>query len=437
MFTGLPHRLDCPTVLHCYECHSNLHDSSGHMRSLYPDVFQDGPEDGETSDETLPTVLLAKSPRQPSSPKSSLFAWLLFVLAACASTVWATASKMTRFIASLPEVRVIPIFVLLFAMFVTMTQAQVTTDQVHVSAKCYFNKSDGQLDHAYEWVTDTGSNRFITNDAKDFVPGTVRLVNTRVMVGSGTVISPCEGTVMIRCHASNKLIACTHTLLLSECDKKLMPARPFLQKGCTLSLSDEKGVVLLDADNEIIMDGKEVDGLYYYNVSTAHPEHDIPPSMEEEQANSSSFFGLPLSGKISAVGDEFVRKLTEAHHALGHMHFDTIRKLFGLKRGQNPDCATCAIAKQKKSQLNVHLYSRSTQINHRMHIDVAYTEGSDNPFQLYVDDYTRVSHLDLLQSKADALTKWEELKKMLENRHYPNKVAFVRTDNEFIYISKA
>ena len=66
------------------------------------------------------------------------------------------------------------------------------------------------------------------------------------------------------------------------------------------------------------------------------------------------------------------------------MHFDKIRKLFGLKRGDNPDCATCAIANQKQTKLNAHVYTRATTVNHRIHIDIAYTEGSENPFQLYV-----------------------------------------------------
>ena len=70
-----------------------------------------------------------------------------------------------------------------------------------------------------------------------------------------------------------------------------------------------------------------------------------------------------------------------------------------------------------------------------MHIDIAYTEGSNNPFQLYVDDYTRVSHLDLLASKGETLEKWKELKQILENRHFPHKVAFIKSDNEFVYTS--
>ena len=68
-----------------------------------------------------------------------------------------------------------------------------------------------------------------------------------------------------------------------------------------------------------------------------------------------------------------------------------------------------------------------------MHMDIAFTAGNFNPFQLYVDDYTRESHLDLLTDKGEVLEKWIDLKQLLENRHFGYKFAFIRTDNEFVY----
>lgn len=62
---------------------------------------------------------------------------------------------------------------------------------------------------------------------------------------------------------------------------------------------------------------------------------------------------------------------------------------------------------------------------------------STNCFQLYVDDYTRESYLDLLDSKAETLTAWVELKGALETRNAPWKFAYVRTDSEFTYTSNA
>ena len=99
---------------------------------------------------------------------------------------------------------------------------------------------------------------------------------------------------MVRCHASGRLIACTHTLLLRECGKKLMPAHPFLEKECTLSMSGKR-VLLLDANKDVILDGKEIDGLYYYNASTAHITGEAPIPLEghgNQSEGCASFFGL-------------------------------------------------------------------------------------------------------------------------------------------------
>jgi len=239
-----------------------------------------------------------------------------------------------------------------------------------------------------EWVVDTGSNRFVTNDVCDFVPGSIKYVNSRVLVGNGHVISPCEGTVMIRSHTNGALIECTRTLLLSECDKKLMPARPFLRKGCTLQMSEKGGVKMIDPSGKTLLHGEEKQELYYYSVTTAQPAETSDPASRpksihcERNENSSSYFGLPVGSKLRATGDDFVRKLSEAHQALGHIHFDKVRKLFGLKPGPNPACATCSVAKQKQSHLTQHAPSRSPYPNHRIHMDLAFTEGSDNPFQV-------------------------------------------------------
>jgi len=110
--------------------------------------------------------------------------------------------------------------------------------------------------------------------------------------------------------------------------------------------------------------------------------------------------------------------------------------MFGLKNGDDPHCAACAVASSRKAPLNKPP-DRSTRVNHRMHVDIGFTAGSANPFQLYVDDYTRVSHLDLLASKGEVLKYWIELRALLENRHAPWKFAFIRSDNEFVYTTNA
>ena len=45
-----------------------------------------------------------------------------------------------------------------------------------------------------------------------------------------------------------------------------------------------------------------------------------------------------------------------------------------------------------------------------MFMDLGFTAGSKFMFQLYVDDYDRVSYLDVLTTKSDVLPKWVDLK---------------------------
>ncbi len=50
-----------------------------------------------------------------------------------------------------------------------------------------------------------------------------------------------------------------------------------------------------------------------------------------------------------------------------------------------------------------------------------------------MDDYTRVSYLDVMDSKGDALECWIALKTHLENKFAPWKFAFWHTDSEPLY----
>ena len=312
----------------------------------------------ETATTEPPIVLVAKSQDQSVTPFWYFTLFAAF-LAACVGGAWAAACALGsagRGVLTPDRKDIKSVIVFIVLLFAVKYVEGRGVNRPRVSAECYLGSSPGPTknspstgypEYNFEWVADTGSNRFATNDVNDFVPESIRPVNTRVMVGSGFVISPCVGTVMVRSHATKNLIACTNTLLLPDCGKKLMPAHPFLEKGCEMKMNKNHGVTMLDHNGKILMNGTHKDGLYYYNVSSVRLEGHTPLRSfpAQDKKSSVSLFGLPLSGHIRAAGDEFHRKLTEAHHALGHMDFNKIRKLFGLKRGENPDCATCRFSK--------------------------------------------------------------------------------------------
>jgi hypothetical protein len=70
-------------------------------------------------------------------------------------------------------------------------------------------------------------------------------------------------------------------------------------------------------------------------------------------------------------------------------------------------------------------------------MDLGYTRDCNTCFQLYVEDYTGESWLDVLKSKSDNLTAWIVLKMHLENEHAPWKYSFIKTDGEPVYKSDA
>jgi hypothetical protein len=301
----------------------------------------------------------------------------------------------------------------------------------------------GRVDTSKEdlWVADTGYNRFITNNLDDFIPSSITDINLTVGVGNGSYCVKRQGNIVVENHLGQTIL-CSNALYMPHCQKKLMPANPFIKKGCKLSVYGSQ-VVMHSPDQSILLVGNEFDGLYYFKVRTVLPKEfatrpvtlPVNSSINSvEPSTFASYFGLPAGHSISSMGTDFAKRLLETHWAYGHLNFDKINTMFGLKKSDAPHCAACAVASSRKTPLN-KLTDRSTRVNHRLHVDIGFTSGSRNPFQLSVDDFTRVSHLDLLTSKGDVLTRFSDLKKLLDNQHSPWKLAFVRTDNEFVYTS--
>ena len=331
------------------------------------------------------------------------------------------------------------LFVLLAASFLFTATAAPShhTCQAFVLASSHLNK-DGvaPVPGQYEWCADTGTNRFVTNDINDFVPGSVRHNSEVVSVGGGVVTSPCVGTVRIRSLDYNHVVECNNVLFLPSCAKKLMPAYQFLNKDCDMIL--RKGEVhLRDKNKANIFSGKEIGGLYYYRSQTVHSSSLNSPKEQPKEILSTTFFGLPVGKHISAKSQDFGKQLLESHWAYGHLHFDKLRKMLGLKKGDDPECPACTIAKQRQKALSDHAHTRSTRPCHRMWMDLGFTAGSRVVFQLYVDDYTRESYIDIIDSKTEVLPKWVELKGQLENDHQPWKFAAIKTDMEPIYWTPA
>ncbi len=67
-------------------------------------------------------------------------------------------------------------------------------------------------------------------------------------------------------------------------------------------------------------------------------------------ATTSNYFGLPVGRAISAAANsDLAQKLLETHWAFGHLSWIKLNKFLGLKQGNDPHCAACAVASSRKA----------------------------------------------------------------------------------------
>ena len=342
----------------------------------------------------------------------------------------------------LSKAAVLAVLLVLASCYVAIVRAGPT-----LGASAYVHGVNGTspLGRQYEWCADTGTNRFVTNDQSDFIPGSLRNVSTVVAVGSGNVTSPAYGDVFVSSPDNDVLIRCTDVLLLPDCATKLMPATPFTRAGCTITFGGNR-VALNAADDSPIFSGQEVDGLFFFHSETVHQPYEQPdqqPDHAQGQVTGileswATFFGLPVGRKtVTPERPDFGKNLLESHWALGHMNFNLIRKLFALKPGTNPECAACTMGNSRERPLSKTKkpHQRSTRPNHRVHLDIGFLKGG-KCFQVAVDDWSRKTYSDVLDTKADALKSFQAFQRRRDNDQAPWRLAILKTDSEPLYCSK-
>jgi hypothetical protein len=313
-----------------------------------------------------------------------LFAAPLFAVA----KLWTATDRATHAIARTYKPLVFILLLLACSIQVLAWQGPIDTGTYgnKITSRLYFNNATrappvSEIPSDYEWCADSGTNRFVTNDLLDFVPGTVVHNSTVVSVGSGSVTSPMSGTVRVQSLDHGCLVECRDVLYLPDCEKKLMPVSTFVKKGSSLLINDTDKINLTARNGSSIFSGREFDGLYHYRCKTVLNSQQVEtkatpanetyfgfPNVTPTQ-KPDAYFGLAVGDKISASSQDFGKRLLEAHWAYGHLHFDKLRKLLGLKKGDDPDCPACTIARSRQTALSKEKYDRSTRPNHRTHAD--------------------------------------------------------------------
>ena len=382
-------------------------------------------------DDVVNTIPLASNPKTIANPSDSAAAnWIFATMALLTvmamvipNIIMAVPDAVTDFftqanrVIRVPMVKTIFISVII-AMLITQVYGDISSSTSTIQASSFLAHGNTTTGSTFEWCSDSGTNRFVTNNRNDFIEGSEVTSNTKVAVGGGNITSPSYGNILVR--SLGHTIMFKDVLYIPECGKKLMPVSPFVRKGFAAIYKDQK-VFLQKPDGSNLFQGEEVGGLYYYECETVRGK-----------CAPTNYFSLSAKGTSPS---EFQRKLREAHVALGHMHFDKVRKLLCLGKGDNPDCQVCTMSKSTKDPLANKRLSRSTHICHRSHMDIVYS--SEHVFHLFVDDHSRKSDIVKVKTKGEALQTWEDHKKMRENEFAPWKHAFVHSDSESIYTSKA
>jgi hypothetical protein len=189
--------------------------------------------------------------------------------------------------------------------------------------------------------------------------------------------SQCHGTILLFSPTLNSTIEARKVLLLEDCANKLIPVSPFVQKGCSVIYNNYDKVTVMTEKEKVLLSGIEKGGLYYYDCVAVKGN-----CIQKKEAEL--FFGLPLGrSEQNLKSPDFSKQLLETHFSLGHLSFDKCRKILGLGKGDNPLCAICAAVKSRRDKIEQpYSYKRSDRINHRMHMDVGYTRGSEVIFHL-------------------------------------------------------
>ncbi len=257
-------------------------------------------------------------------------------------------------------------------------QATIETkdvDRIVVNPVVSAMKKAGSKYGGYEWALDTSTNRHITNDMTDYVPGTYKIRVAKVAVGSGKTESPGYGDVIIS--ADGKRLRLRNVVFLKSCPIKLLAASPFVRGGCSIKIESDS--LSITQGNTVILRGKEIGGLYGVDAKT----QSVPSTIAK------SFLLKCADGTIAAA-----EQLLLLHRGYGHLGWIKLRKLLGWEKNKGedePHCHECSIVKSAKSSLSKWHFKRSERPIHRIHMDVIFGKDSQWKAQVMVDDYTRRS----------------------------------------------
>lgn len=133
----------------------------------------------------------------------------------------------------------------------------------------------------------------------------------------------------------------------------------------------------------------------------------------------------------------------EAHSVLGHIAPEAVKKLIrdGLVTGIDVDinteitpCDICTKGKATRKPIaKAHVDPRSSRPGELIHTDLwgaarVEAKGGKKYYVSFTDDYTRMTHLALMRTKDEALSKYKVFEAMMKNQYSIDLIAALHGD---------
>nr|AAK70407.1 pol polyprotein [Citrus x paradisi] len=269
-----------------------------------------------------------------------------------------------------------------------------------------------------EWWIDTGATRHVCSDKGLFTSFEAASNREKLFMGnSATSEIEGQGKVALKM-TSGKELTLNNVLYVPEIRKNLVSGSLLNKHGFRMVF--ESDMVVLSKNGMYVGKGYVNDGLFKLNVMTLKPTIN-------NKATSSAY--LLESSNIW-------------HGRLGHVNFNSLRKLINMKHIPNfqidlkHKCKTCVEAKLTRSSFQI--IQRNSEPLDLIHSDICdfksiQTRGGNKYFITFIDDCTKYCYVYLLKSKDEALDKFILYKNEVENQ-LNRKIKELRSDRGGEYV---
>ena len=290
--------------------------------------------------------------------------------------------------------------------------------------------------HRKTWIVDSGASVDLTPNAEDLDPSTLGIANTALRGFKGKRAAACDyttGTVHFNCNGNNLSL---DDVLLDPTANRALMSESKLDKSGHIILTGGGKKVIYDKYGNMVGTAVLRNGLYEIDHTNDTPTDHSPNNTHTVCHNLCE---CPNDANIAETWTGDLSKAQLWHQRLGHLAYQAVRNLFGLKKTDECFCPACVLAKSHARPVSKHKITNAKHILEIMSSDVCGPFRTQTPdgkkyFVTFIDHYSRFTWVSLVRRKSDVFKVFKILMTRLHNRHgyYP---AVLHSDGGGEYIS--